>query len=444
MLAANPLPFPTPAASPQRRTVELPSFRPHRSSLHGYQSSSSSSELGYIASPLSLRKFNPSRDRGGTLESSSVRERRLSSQSIKPADTRPLSPVTLERPEFTRRPPPPPKVGSSEEMPPPSWTVKHARRQSLGVLPNSVPQATIPERRKLTLAAQVERDARRRTISYNAASPPTAATELQIRPRIVLPQTSYRYQTSASSNRSNVPRISPPISLRQFTTTPTSASHHSRWGSGGGGDPRLITRSPVSPSASSPRPSSPALSDGNSINECNEESSWWKRLSNTASLLSRSGSFVEEDFQAENATTRTRRHSLSGGEGLGIFRTASLPNEANQDSRARLASILSNHNAAASRPPRPRSVLTISSDSHIEHRPRSPSPADLLSSSRGGGSRPASIRSIRNSALPPVVDSTSSFITFPTTSSQNYSSSTLLALSPSLDSPRAIPLATEV
>ena len=245
--SASSVPFPA-SSPPQRRASELPSF--NRPSLHGPYAPSDSSRSPPPTSPRSLRTISTTaratsaqriqaRMNGlGLFPSgiSPVRERRLSWQAGK-SQERPslqveLSHSTAAADLASLRPRRPDRMSSSEEMPPPTWTtssIKHQRRQSLGVLPSSAlrpsldgrsstrHEASIPEVRHSTSASKATKQERRRTTSIAVAS---SVAELQIRPRIVLPPRPSPYslhqRPSSESSALKTPPIGGSLSSRQI------------------------------------------------------------------------------------------------------------------------------------------------------------------------------------------------------------------------------------
>jgi hypothetical protein len=264
---------------------------------------------------------------------------------------------------------------SNEEMPPPSWnaTTKHQRRQSLGVLPSSTlhrslfdgrprthHEATIHEGRKPATPAQKQE--RRQSTSSLGSS---AVSELQIRPRIILPvrprtATSLRQETSPKS-----PPLGRPLSSRQIGPFPTSSDMR-RSESDGSTDNRYKRSSSdiwslwaaTSSPATSERAFSPSGSDaGHASEPSGEDRSWWNW--GKEQVGTRSAGVTASPEQQSGLDVRARRYSASAAELFG-GRTNSLPVDMGGETHARLVAILAARSTGVARP-RPRSIMSISS-----------------------------------------------------------------------------------
>lgn len=379
------------ASSPTtRRASDLPSFRPRWSSVHSPYNAPPTVRSP-PGSPRSLRTVSSQRTGGpqrahsrptpldaSPSSFSSVREKRLSLQSIRDVKRRSLNlepEVVLhlaeeDDPDMFGRPARPDRTGSSEEMPPPSWTAstKHQRRQSLGVVPSSSSfrhaEASIPERRTGRDWATTDEHGRIASSSSSASS----ASELQIRPRIVLSRQHTKsmhhhwqptleptppksaLSRSQSSARQIGPAVTTPASSEMRRSESDGSTHSfTRTYSEGWG---LWAGKPDSP-APSERADSPAPS---------EDATWWawgrERLTSVGPA---SANALSPIFPQDEASTagppRARRHSASAADLLGISRTLSLPTDSSGTSSSkRLAAVLAARSAS-----RPRSTVSISS-----------------------------------------------------------------------------------
>lgn len=351
---------------------------------------------------------------------SPVRERRLSWSKARKRGSMSLeaewsTPIAQSMPRAERS-------NSSEQMPPPEWntTTKHQRRQSLGTLPSSRP---LQQRYEDSLADIGSLNPRPSSIASNSS------LELQVRPRIVLPQNrSYTRSLHDSPWKDVSPHHTPPLSShgRNNSSTSTrqlgpivpppmirtdsensnpgsfrkSTSDWSLWGTG------------RSPSPADNRPLSPALSDTTGSGHGHQSSSlssgedgWWGwgRSQGSHSVATT----VEEGSSLE----RARRHSASAVEILG-GRVRSLPIDTSlQPSAARLAAVIASRSSGSAPRPRPRSVMSFETDPGVSSLGSNPSTFPRVQSSRKAPGHSSIRRELfpvtrtRTTPLEPLLDS---------------------------------------
>lgn len=323
-----------PAVTSSRRASELPSFRPRNTSLHlglsaaGEQTRSSSLSPRLTRGQKNLGSQHRMQVRpGGSGAIAPVRERRLSWQPIQPAE---------ELVDGGERAASSSAVGAM--LPPASTSIKHLRRQSLGVLPSSLPDGrvspslcenAIPEGRRTPdlLGRKGSFDS-----SHRRAGSTTSTFDLQIKPRIVLARqssSSGKPSTSLSSRR-----LGP---SRSNSSLAASDEGRSDWRDARG---------------------SPTLSDGEGgLSRSADGQTWWEwgrsRLNSVGSM----------DGELAHFRT-TNQQDLSDRSSIRLNRTQSLPIDRADSSSARLAAILSaRSNTTQSRP---LSILSVSSVSSVD------------------------------------------------------------------------------
>lgn len=285
---------------------------------------------------------------------------------------------------------------NSNEMLPPSRNIQ--RRGSIGSLPiRSSPagfEETIPESPITPSSA--------RPLSIASSS---SASELQIRPQIIIPYRSAHHRSthhsSFSDTRSDSSSRSPSrLSDRQIG--PSISAEMTRSGSEGSSSSRpLNLRGQSEPwSLWKSRTEQPPLSPSLSASTSTEDSSWWGWAKSEESHETSSSSCRDVD-----GALSTRRYSsadLLGG------RTFSLPNDQSTNS-TRLSTIVASRKLAPiSVPrPRPRSMMSFHSDS---------STASSPTTSRPAFSRRTTHNSMLSTSaiLPPKLDSSHVSVSFET------------------------------
>lgn len=337
----------------------------------------------------------------------------------------------------TFRPEHPDRTTSSEEMPPPTWTAttKYQRRRSLGVaaspyihFPN---EASIPERRtgrESSPSSSSDDHGRRSSSLSNSLS---SASELQIRPRIVVSRQhtksmhhAWKPTLEPTPPKSHLSRSHSSLSTRHIGPAATSTSSHMRRSESEGGqsESKILTRTysegwvswvgrPESP-APSPRAESPAVGDDNSWLGWGRERLWSAGPASVPFTVASASDQLEEAI----VRTRTRRHSASAADLLGLPRTLSLPVE--PSTPGRLAALLATRSVA-----RPRSIISVSSISSQDTEQSSPSTTRSLPTRRLTKSlmRRDLASSLVARPLTPKLDE-SLVVSFPTTTTDSLAS----------------------